>query len=142
MLDETGVVLQLAREAVDRVVTSVIRELDAMTEGCMSGDDSGPRTIWEEFCVQVQSQESIYWEGYEDLVRSAIEREVAKLAAHEMTAIWFQTNPGQDWLSEDTEDREAEVFIEDDVVEHVTQVAYSFADDFERDNIRAYLDRT
>jgi len=43
-----------------RIVRRVIQFLQQMTEGRLSGDDSGLRNVWDEVCVQVRGQESVY----------------------------------------------------------------------------------
>ena len=74
--------------------------------GTLSGDDSGPKSTWDEICVQRQSTESFYWEAYDSAVHRLVESQVAALPQHEREAIWLQTDAGVDWSCEEPDDRE------------------------------------
>lgn len=54
------------RRVVDRVVLSVVRELQQTPHGRQSSDDSGLRNAWDEICIQVQGQWSVLWNVYEE----------------------------------------------------------------------------
>ena len=55
-----------------------------------SGDNSGLKNLWDEICVQVQREESIFWDMYIEIIDSCIERQASKLKPHELMAIWWQ----------------------------------------------------
>lgn len=59
------------------IVWSVINQLSELGEKCLlSGDDSSLTNVWEEICVQAQSEESIYWDAYETTIDNYIESEL------------------------------------------------------------------
>ncbi len=62
-----------------KVSAKVIRILQKMTEGLLTGDDTPLKNIWDEICVQVQDQESCYWDNYLETISTFIETEVTKL---------------------------------------------------------------
>jgi hypothetical protein len=62
-LSKTGIVRAVAQKAAQRIAHKVIAELQLMTDK-LSGDDSELETTWDEICVQVQGEESIFWECY------------------------------------------------------------------------------
>lgn len=62
---------------------------------------TGLKGVWDEICVQVQYEQSVYWDDYEDLARSSVAHHVAELAQHEREALWLQTDEGSDWLYEE-----------------------------------------
>lgn len=76
-----------------------------MTEGMQSGDDTPLRNIWDEVCVQAQVEYSVLWDAYEEVILGLIEREVHKLDKSIISAIWLQTEEGEDW---DEENQDAE----------------------------------
>jgi hypothetical protein len=139
VLTEDAVIRQLAKAAVDRTVAAAVTKLDEMHD-CLSGDDSPLETVWEEICVQVQHEQSFSWDAYDQVVRDLIEGELPNLQDFELTAIWFQTDEGLDWVCTDPEDRDNDVFMNDDVINHIADALYSLAADFERDRIREYLE--
>jgi len=141
MLTEDAVIARLAKAVVDRTVAALVASLDDMHD-CLSGDDSGLESVWEEVCVQIQHEESVHWATYEEMVRGLIDAEVPKLQDYEKAAIWFQTDAGLDWACSEPEERDSDPYVDDDVAEYIVKALYSFASDFERDNIRQYLTRT
>jgi hypothetical protein len=141
VLSESAIVSAVALEAVQRITLTVIAELQGMTDK-LSGEDSELNTMWDEICVQVQDQESVFWKVYDEIVRSMVRGRVAELAKHEREAIWLQTDAGFDWGYEEPEDREASPVLEDDIVNYLVRDVYSQAADWSNDRIEAYLARS
>ena len=55
-------------------------------------------TAWDEVCVQMQTEESFYWEvAYVPTIEQLIELEITKLSKRDKQAIWLQTDKGSDW---------------------------------------------
>jgi hypothetical protein len=77
---ESGVVSALASAAYDRLTQSIIRNRQRLTSGELSGDDSGLRNVWDEICVQIQYDQSVYWDAYDETTRSVVAAHVASLA--------------------------------------------------------------
>lgn len=91
-LTESQIVKAVAKRAAQLVTQETIATLKDMTD-TMSGDDSGLETTWEEICVQVQYQQSNYWETYEETIRGLVGQFLAKLENHELAAIWIVLDP-------------------------------------------------
>lgn len=91
-LTESQIVKAVAKRAAQLVTQGTIATLKDMTD-TMSGDDSGLETTWEEICVQVQYQQSNYWETYEETIRGLVGQFLAKLENHELAAIWIVLDP-------------------------------------------------
>jgi hypothetical protein len=89
-LSESTIVSAVAHEAASRITRKVIRDLQRMTD-TMSADDSGLETTWDEICVQVQYDNSMFWDLYDDLVHGIVGGYVPELPKHEREAIWLQT---------------------------------------------------
>jgi hypothetical protein len=105
VLRESGIVRAVAEKAARRITRKAIADLEQLKD-TLSGDDSGLQTAWDEICVQVQGQESFYWDIYDESVRSIVAGCIPKLAKYEREAIWLQTDAGNDWDFEEPEERE------------------------------------
>ncbi len=94
------IISAIAADACEKVSGKVVRSLRQMTKGMQSGDDSPLKNIWDEICVQVQTQESEMWEAYLDTVSRVIQSELKPLKVEILQAIWLQTDAASDWESE------------------------------------------
>lgn len=63
----------------------------------LSGDDSGLENTWEEICVQVQGEQSFFWDAYSDAMHDAVLGAMQKLPERDELALWLQTEEGRDW---------------------------------------------
>ena len=140
-LFECSIVRAVALEVCERVTRKTILTLQKMNY-CLAGDDSGLNSTWDELCVQIQGQEWVTWDAYEDTVSDILKAEVEQLRGHEKDAVWLQTAEGESWSCED-EDRRgpAPVFI-DDSVYFLKAFLYSKAADWSNKRIRQYIERT
>jgi len=121
-----------------RIAEAVIAEMTEMQVEALSGDDSGLRNVWEEVCVQIQTGESVFWDVYEDTMRAAIEREVARLAFHEGEAIWRETPAGMLSASNDDEEVVGGEISTAEIVELVlTHQIYPRAADWSGERVEA-----
>jgi hypothetical protein len=117
------IISAFANDACKAVSEKVIRKLRTMKEGMHSGDDSLLKNIWDEICVQVQIQESKYWDLYEETAKNLILPELKKLKEEIKQSIWLQTKAGGDW------DTETERRIDcGEVKEHEVNVEYNVFD--------------
>ena len=112
------IIADIAERECKRVSRKVIHALRRMTEGMQSGDDTPLKTIWDEVCVQVQSQESIMWDADLDTITRIIWDEIERLNAPTKQAIWLQTNEGMDWQAEN-EDQKTATFCEGDIIDYI-----------------------
>ena len=109
----------------------------------LSGDDSELDTTWDEICVQVQDEESVFWDVYDEIVRDMVRAHVAELPKFEREAIWLQTDAGIDWACDEPEDRNSYPVTDDDIVNYlVPKYVYSQAADWSNARIEAYLVRS
>jgi hypothetical protein len=72
VLTEPTIVMELADEICRRIARRVMRALQGMTGHGLSGDDSGLKNTWDEICVQIQFEQSIFWDAYEYTVTSLV----------------------------------------------------------------------
>jgi len=59
-MTESVIVLVVARAAAKKVTNKVIRDFRKLPAQ-LSGDDSGLNSVWEEICVQIQYEQSFWW---------------------------------------------------------------------------------
>lgn len=128
----------------------------------LSGDDSGLLNTWDEICAQVQGDQSVFWDAYEDTVDSVILNELQKLPDLELQALWLQTDVGLAWR--DNARGEIDTVVDrpvdggapdceegrdnesagtptslDDIIPHVSERVYSLAAEWSNRRIRSYL---
>jgi hypothetical protein len=141
-LSESAIVEAAAEKAAKRVTRSVIAVLQKMRD-TLSGEDSGLKTTWDEICAQIQFQESVLWDTYDEVVRTIVKNQVDKLPAHEREAIWLQTDAGVDWSCKEPDQREAQPVFDGDIIDWlITEHVYQEASNWSNPRIRAYLERT
>jgi len=140
-LSESAVIERFAEAICNRITRKVIAHLQSMKE-LMSGDDSGLANTWDEICVQLQYQESVFWFAYDETVRGIVSGHVEDLTPHEKAAVWLQTREAQDWQDEPQEDRSANPVRDIAIVDFLLEsYIYSQAMEWSNRGIRAYLER-
>ena len=92
---------QIAQDAARRVAERTVRHLNKLPGG-LSGDDSGLRTAWEEFCVQVQAEESFFWEAYVETVKQTISGALRNVRYLELVALWLASDGAWEMLNNST----------------------------------------
>lgn len=141
-LSESGIVRTVADLAAKRVARKVIGDLQKLEE-TLAGDDSGLKTVWDAVCVQVQFEQSVYWDAYDHTVRSIIAGHLGELAKHEREAIWLQTVAADQWDRQEPDEREGYPVCDDEVVDFLaSEYVYAAAEQWSNARIRAYLDRS
>lgn len=135
------VVRQWATGIAARAAVRTVRQLAKMP-ATLSGDDSGLRSVWEEFCVQVKGDESIFWDEYQDTVKQCISGAFVRLPHLQTVALWLQSDAGDEWLDEHGEERELPAVFEPDAVEVVYRVVWRLADESNSPRVARYLARS
>jgi len=129
---------QVAHEATARIVKRVRSALVRMRD-MLSGDDSPLLNIWEEFCAEVQFQESVFWEADEHTARALVEKDVARLKRSEQPAIWLLTDADFDWLNAPSSN---EIPVaQDQVVTYLYDRLLSAAADYQSPSLDLFLER-
>ena len=141
-LSESGVVRALANEVCRRITRKLIGKLQTFDgDALQSGDDSGLQNTWDEICVQMQFEQSIYWDAYEQTVWQLAVFQVENLPTHERESIWLQTPQGDDWDCQDESEREPYPVHNPDIVQYlISEFLYSEAGRWSNQRIRDYLD--
>src|SRR5688572_15705133 len=98
---ETWVVVRLADRAGATVCRRVIRQFQARDSDETRNYLAHVRTTWDAICIQVQGEESEYWNAYLDQIEIFLLHEVQRLPAIEREALWLQTDQGSTWASDE-----------------------------------------
>jgi len=134
------IIRELADQACQRVCHRVIRLLQGI-DGALSGDDSGLDNAWDEICVQVQDEQSFYWDTYLETIRDFVRRDVEALPPYELQAMWLQTEPGWNWSYDHTEDEKECPAVSDDVAGYlIDNQILDKASNWSNRRIRRYIE--
>ena len=115
--------LELILAKYDRYVQRVVRKIKRLPKNCMqSGDDSPMRNVWEEWVVQVQGQQSIFFEFYESTIMGICREVVEALPKEEQGLLWLWSDGWYDW---DEEEDGGEIPYGDQVVADLELQIYS-----------------
>ena len=120
-----GIIKDIARRECKRISQKTILTLQKMKDGMQSGEDSPLQNIWDEVCVQVQSDYSVMWSAYADTIEGIIQCDVDLLDPPTKKAIWLQTEGYTDWDEED--DAESVPWSDEDIVRYILR-AYVLSD--------------
>jgi hypothetical protein len=139
------IIQKIAEDEANRICRKVISQLIKIKD-TLSGDDSELENAWDEICVQVQQEESFYWETYETMTLGFIESIVNDIPYHLQQAIWLQTEAGFDWMC-DIDDQDEDCAKDhdpwvniDDITKYLLSEILSKAGDWSNSRIRAYMD--
>lgn len=139
VLSESNIVRALAEETAQRITRRARSELQKMNH-TLSGDDSVLKTTWDEICVQVQDERSIYWDAYDRTVRYLLEFYVDELAKHEQEALWLQTEEAWDRNCEESEERAEYPVSNDEIVDYIIrEYVYEEAEQWSNARIRTFI---
>lgn len=148
MKNTSDVLKKFTDDIIDRIVRKTVVELRKI-EDTLSGDYSGLKNAWEEICIQIQIENSYFWEIYDGVAWGIISRHASNLKSNEILAIWFQTDEGQDWEyasvvreehPEETEDKAPPVCM-DDVERYIQLRLYDKAQTYSNKRIQTFLRR-
>lgn len=111
-----------------------------------SGDDTCLENNWEEYCLQVQHEESIAWDSYMAHIESLFQRFYDELPIEEQFTLWLETEGGQDWyweddnrINDDFKYAEVPICFEDCIKLLMSELS-AIAIDFESENITNYIE--
>ncbi len=91
-----SLIRQYANAVADKVCDGVIEDLKQITI-TLSGEDSGLRNTWEEICVQVQGEESFFWDEYQTIMHDAILGALLAVEQRDLASLWLQSEEGWSW---------------------------------------------
>ena len=69
---EQHIVAAWATQLTDKIIHDAINTLTEMDSTAMLSGDSGLKNVWEEVCVQVQDEQSFFWDTYVETMESLL----------------------------------------------------------------------
>jgi|GEM_PF-740583 len=91
-----SLIAEYAKAAADKANAEAIDSLKQI-KSTLSGDDSGLCNAWDEICVQVQGEESFFWDEYQDVMSDAVLGVLQTFAPRDLAALWLHSAEGWDW---------------------------------------------
>lgn len=95
-----NLIREAGEDIIQRLVRSWIRQLQKIKrkDGMMaSPDDSGLENLWDDVCVQIQGERSMFWNLYEDYLYDMIYSQLEKRCTwNELEILWTQTREFQE----------------------------------------------
>lgn len=141
---EQHLVAAWASQLSDRLIKDAIQSLEAMESQEMISGYSGLKSVWEEICVQVQDEQSFFWETYVETMEGLLAGHVEMLDADARLALWTLTDSGRDYIDDHQADDEAGLDIPvdaDEIVAMLMDGLLSAAANHESRSIRRFLQR-
>jgi hypothetical protein len=106
---EEAVTKAWASVLTEQILQEVMSGLRQMKFDLMlSGEDSGLKNVWEEVCVQVQLEESFFWDAYLETIEQAIAVRLDELDRAVLLALWSTTDSGWDWIFDHHGDKDGD----------------------------------
>lgn len=110
-----------------------------------SGDDTCLENNWEEYCVQVQDEESIAWDAYKDHIETLFSGYFEELLQAEQLTLWLDCDDGRNWYYD--QNRETDFKIDDAPIifeachRELLSALNDVAMEYTNDHIERYLHR-
>jgi hypothetical protein len=108
-----------------RYAARVIGQLKRLDACCLQSGDSRLKNVWEEYKVQVQVEESVFFNLYEDTIRQLTQRVVAAMPSRLLAALWRLT-PEADEYGDGRDPVEAALLseaVEDELFRRIERIA-------------------
>ena len=143
MIYKDKIIFHVSDSACKQASAEVVRDLRKMTEGMQSGDDTPLKNIWDEICVQMQDEQSVMWDAYEDTMLRLIEEKLRKLDNIVLGAIFLQSDAGSRWEGEIEESNPENVDYDiDEIARHVmNEYILQTASNWNNRRIERFLDQ-
>lgn len=120
------------------IVDKVIRALKRQKKLLLSGEESGLKNLWEEYCVQLQQERSYHFETYIETLKNFIDDEISKQPQEIQKVLDFSENENFD--KEDEFENNEFHYSRDNAIDEILKEINTISLNFENKNIRKYLD--
>lgn len=141
---EQHIVSAWAEELAGKLIQDTRDALQKMDSAEMLSGDSGLKNVWEEVCVQVQGEQSFFWDTYVETIESLLAGFVDLLNSAARMALWAATDQGWDYIADhhadDQEVAQAPVDM-DAIVDMLKNKLLAAAADFSNQRVERFLAR-
>ncbi len=138
-LTENDCIEQIKNYHTKFIVNKTIRELKKLKDTQLSGDDSGLKNFWEEYAVQLQEEQSFFFDAYVDTIKNFVDAEISKQPEEIQKLLDFSENENFD--EDDEFENNKFYYARDFAIDKIIEDIDSIAINFENKNITKYLER-
>lgn len=130
-MEEFKILSALSRYYIDLISDKVIADLHKLRDKdfLLSGNDSGLKSVWEEICVHIQGEESMYWDAYENTIENHISAELRLQPIAIMNLLIYVAEP----------DRDYNKGVDEEVIKAILDQVLFKAEKYSNNNIERYL---
>lgn len=75
----------------------IISRVKRLDPSCLQSGDSRLGNVWEEYKVQVQLEQSLFFSSYCDTIRRIVEQAVDSMPQETVAALWRLTPEAEEW---------------------------------------------
>lgn len=139
---EQHIVSAWAEQLAGKLIQEAIEALQKMDSAEMLSGDSGLKNVWEEICVQVQGEQSFYWDTYVETMGGLLEGYAELLNPDARMALWAVTDQGWDYIADHHADVQGapQVPVEmDAIVDMLKDKVLAAAADFSNQRVERFL---
>lgn len=139
------IIQKFSEPIIERILIKVRKRLQSL-DFTFSGVENG--NTWDDICIQVQSELSIYWGQHEEIFEGFISVELEKLPYHEKMSIWFQTESGTNSINDEIFNLEEKIGVENledigfnqsETISFLSSLLWMKADNWSNKRIRDYI---
>lgn len=141
---EQHIVSAWAEQLAGKLIQDAIEALQKMDSAEMLSGDSGLKNVWEEICVQVQGEQSFFWDTYVETIEGLLEGYAELLNPDARIALWAVTDQGWDYIADHHADDQgaAQAPVEmDAIVDMLKDKVLAAAADFSNQRVERFLAR-
>lgn len=141
---EQHIVSAWAEQLAGKLIQDAIEALQKMDSAEMLSGDSGLKNVWEEICVQVQGEQSFFWDTYVETMEGLLEGYAELLNPDARMALWAVTDQGWDYIADHHADDQgaAQAPVEmDAIVDMLRGKLLAAAADFSNQRVERFLAR-
>lgn len=141
---EQHIVSAWAEQLAGKLIQDAIEALQKMDSAEMLSGDSGLKNAWEEICVQVQSEQSFFWDTYVETMEGLLEGYAELLNRDARMALWAVTDQGWDYIADHQADDQGAALVPLDmhaIVDMLRDKLLATAADFSNQRVERFLAR-
>ena len=141
---EQHIVSAWAEQLAEKLIQDAIEALQKMDSAEMLSGDSGLKNVWEEICVQVQGEQSFFWDTYVETMEGLLEGYAELLNPDARMALWAVTDQGWDYIADHHADEQGAAQAPLDmhaIVDLLRDKLLAAAADFSNQRVERFLAR-
>jgi len=140
-MSEYSILYNLKEYHAQKIGVKVIRILKQLKgDSLLESSDHGLKNTWEEICVQIQDEESVFWNAYDETVEQTINFVFKKVDNEILKFLSIMSDDEFNVTEKDNFKYEDYAFNTDSAGDVVKKEVYNRARVFSNNNIKRYLE--